>query len=474
MIDLPTPHLKGTEQRGPLYAAVWRWHFYAGLFVAPFFLIAALSGIVMALKTPIEALAYGDRLYVTAQEAILNPSDQMASVLHAYPHSEILTYIPPKTSTNSAQFMVATHSGHHQADHGSDHSGGDATTIYVNQYTGAVLGSLDPSKTLYSYARKLHGSLFMGSLGDYLIEIAAGFGIVLIVTGLFLWTPRGGQSLTSALTPKLKQKNRAGWRGLHAPVGFWVSFVMLFFLFSGLSWTPFWGGKLVQAWSSFPAARLAAPVSDLSHDALNLDDQRNVPWALEQTPLPVAHVHGQHKKGGLDLDEIVALAHAKGFTGFRVHFPKAETGAWTIAAATISADISDPRRDRTIHVNASTGEIIADIGFADYSLMGKAMAAGVPLHQGDLGAWNISLNVVFCLAVITMIISGVAMWLLRRPKKSFRLAPPPTGQPSWRSATLVMLAVSAFFPLTAAAIALVICADYLFFSQLPKLARAKT
>lgn len=247
MINNSTPRPNGTEQRGPLYAAVWRWHFYAGLFVAPFFLIAALSGIVMALKTPIEALAYGDRLYVTEQGATLNPSEQMASVLRAYPHADILTYIPPKTPANSAQFLVAAHSGHDQGGHEADHSGGGVTTIFVNPYSGAVLGSLDPSKTLYSYAKMLHGTLFLGPFGDYLIEAAAGFGILMIVTGLFLWTPRRGQSLASAVTPRLKQKNRTGWRVLHGAVGFWVSFAMLFFLVSGLAWTPFWGGKLVQA-----------------------------------------------------------------------------------------------------------------------------------------------------------------------------------------------------------------------------------
>lgn len=197
-----------------------------------------------------------------------------------------------------------------------------------------------------------------------------------------------------------------------------------------------------------------------------------MPWALEQTPLPAAHDHGPHGSS-VGLDDIVALAHARGFTGFRVHFPKAETGAWTVAAATISADISDPRHDRTMHVDASAGGIIADIGFADYSLMGKAMAAGVPMHQGDLGAWNISINAAFCLAVITMIASGAVMWQLRRPKKSLRLAPPPADRRSWRNAALVMLTLSAFFPLTAAILAIVIFVDFLFFSRLSKPATAQ-
>ncbi|TWG95900.1 PepSY-associated transmembrane protein [Mesorhizobium sp. J18] len=44
------------------------------------------------------------------------------------------------------------------------------------------------------------------------------------------------------------------------------------------------------------------------------------------------------------------------------------------------------------------------------------MAAGIALHQGNLGWWNIALNLLFCSAIILMAISGVVMWWKRRPK----------------------------------------------------------
>jgi len=131
-----------------------------------------------------------------------------------------------------------------------------------------------------------------------------------------------------------------------------------------------------------------------------------------------------------------------------------------VMAATLSGDISAPRLDRTMHIDAQSGAVIADIGFADYSLMGKAMAAGVPLHQGGLGAWNIAINVAFCLGVVAMVVSGLAMWWLRWPKKGFRLSPPPAEGRAWRTAAVVMLAVSLMFPLTAAALIVVIAADF--------------
>ena len=38
----------------PLYRTIWRWHFYAGLFVVPMVLILALSGALYLFKPQVE------------------------------------------------------------------------------------------------------------------------------------------------------------------------------------------------------------------------------------------------------------------------------------------------------------------------------------------------------------------------------------------------------------------------------------
>ena len=47
------------QERKVLYAAVWRWHFYAGLYVAPFLMLLAVTGLVMLAKEPIERWQFG-------------------------------------------------------------------------------------------------------------------------------------------------------------------------------------------------------------------------------------------------------------------------------------------------------------------------------------------------------------------------------------------------------------------------------
>ena len=42
------------------YQRIWRWHFYAGLFVAPFLILLSLTGILYLYKPQLDNLLYSD------------------------------------------------------------------------------------------------------------------------------------------------------------------------------------------------------------------------------------------------------------------------------------------------------------------------------------------------------------------------------------------------------------------------------
>jgi uncharacterized iron-regulated membrane protein len=359
-------------------------------------------------------------------------------------------------------------------DDGGHSSHAESTiTVFVDPYSGRVLGELDPAHTLYAWANTLHASLFLGDVGDYLIEIAAGFGVLLTVSGLFLWWPRDSR-WRDAVLPRVAFARRADWRNLHAGLGFWLAGALLFFLISGLTWTSIWGGKLTQAWNSFPAEK-SAPLADKTHGSLNRPPLDEVPWVLEQTPMPasgsLAGTAGIAAGAAVDLDTVVALAKQQGFERFRVNIPRAADDVWTISAAAMAGDVADPRDERTVHVDRHSGHVLADVGFTDYSLPGKAMTLGVPLHQGSLGVWNIVINLCFCLAVIAMTVTGIVMWWLRRPVGGRGMAPPPLPSDlgAWKAAIATMFVLSLCFPLVAITIAAVIALDLLVIARIPAL-----
>ena len=86
--------------------------------------------------------------------------------------------------------------------------------------------------------------------------------------------------------------------------------------------------------------------------------------------------------------------------------------------------------------------------------MAKAMAVGVAVHQGSFGWWSIALDVLACMTVIFLCISGTAMWWLRRPARAGWLPVPPrvTNLPLRSGLTVLLLAMGIAFPLLGAAL----------------------
>ena len=146
-----------------------------------------------------------------------------------------------------------------------------------------------------------------------------------------------------------------------------------------------------------------------------------------------------------------------------LHPTNGEAGVWTINRDSMSSDSDDPFVDRTIHIDQYTGKILADVKYEDYSWAGKAMAVGIPFHMGLMGTWSFVLNVVFCLSVIFVAISGAVMWWMRRPSGAGRLAAPPMPRdvPLWQGAVLVGLAISLAFPMAGLTLLAVLALDLL-------------
>ena len=455
----------GASRANVFYFAAWRWHFYAGLYVAPFLIMLAVTGLVMLYVSYFVGLN-GERMGVTPGTTPLAVSTLAAAAAASIPDGAVTQYIAPLSPAHVAIFRVE--------------AGEAATAVQINPFSGQIVGASDWDGGLYPIVNDIHGSLLLGAFGDRLIEIAAGFGVVLIVTGLYLWWPRDGKGLRAMLIPNLAAKGRALWKSLHQTIGFWLSALLLVFLISGMSWTGIWGEKLVQAWSTFPAEKWDnVPLSDKTHAGMNHGAMKEVPWGLEQTPMPesgsAACISGLPDGTAVTLDSVAAFAGSLGFNGrFQLNLPADETGVWTISHDSMSKDGPHPSEDRTIHLDQYTGKVLADVRYADYSVPAKAMAYGVAFHEGDMGVWNLVLNAVFCLSVIFMAVSGIVMWWKRRPAGAARLAAPPlpVALPMWKGAVFLGLLVSLAFPLVGLSLLVVMALDLLVLANIPALRRA--
>lgn len=438
-----------------LHRAVWRWHFYAGLCVVPFLLMLALSGLAMLWFTGV-APEYGDWRRVSPQGEPLSVSVQAEKALSAHPGGKLGKFIAPWGPDYVSLVQVNLDEGNRMAA--------------VDPYTGAILQDRPQAGTWNDFFMRVHGKLLIGGdggPGDLLIETAASLGIILLVTGLYLWWPRNGRSLATALVPQITLTGRAFWKSVHESMGIWIGVILLFFLLSGLAWASVWGGKFVQAWSTFPAEKWdAVPLADERHASMNHGTAKDVPWTLEQTLMPQSGsaegITGLPMGTPVVLDSVHALGRALGFSGrFQIQPPSGEKGVWTLSQDSMSYDSTKPTADRTVHVDQYTGNVLADVRFADYPLPGKAMAVGIALHEGQLGWWNVAINALFCLSVIALCLTGVVMWWKRRPAGELGAPRYPRDYRLTLGVAAIAIALGVAFPMGGLAILIFAVIDFL-------------
>ncbi len=448
------------SHRNKFYFAAWRWHFYAGLFVVPFLLILAVTGAIMMISTA-TSNQLGDVADVAMTGATIPVTAQAEAALAAVPGGILNQYVAPEAPDRPAFFAIE--------------QGHAVMSVAVDPYSGAVLNSQDKTTTLYAIANRIHGTLLIGDAGDRIMETAASLTVVLIVTGLWMWLPQAG---IRALVPDLRARGRTLLKSLHTSLGTAISLFLLLFVLSGLSWTGIWGAQFVQPWSSFPAeiSWTGIPLSDRTHASMNHAGHQDVAWGMEQVPMPASgsHAGAAGVADRVTLDTVSAWAGRNGFSGqYRISVPQDETGVFTVMAEVRNEDGVMPWADRTTHLDRLTGNVLADVRYADYSPMAKAMAWGIGLHKGLVGPLNFVFNLLFLLLVIATCVTGIAMWWKRRPSGAGRLAAPPVPRdmPLWKGAVLVALALAMAFPMAGVALLGVMALDVLLLSKVPALKR---
>jgi uncharacterized iron-regulated membrane protein len=275
--------------------------------------------------------------------------------------------------------------------------------------------------------------------------------------------------------PDFGTRGRLLWREVHKSIGVWTAAVLLLFMLSGLAWTGVWGDKYAKPWGGFPTTKWDnVPLSDTTHASLNHDALHEVPWTLESTPLPASGspAGAAAVPQPVTLDTVANWAGRSGFIGqYKLSVPSKDTGVYTVAYDSRNQDSTLPGGDRFVHIDRYTGNLLADVRYADYPLLGKAMAWGIALHKGMAGRVNFAFNLVYLAFTVLLCVSGIVMWWKRRPVGS--LGAPQHAQ-DFRlggGVALIALVLGVLFPLGGAAIALFALLDFIVFRRGGPLAR---
>ncbi len=426
---------------GALYRAVWRWHFYAGLLVLPFMISLAVTGGLYLFKDEIDGIVYRSYLTVAPQPGpTAAPSAIIADALAAVPGTPT-RYAPPASAAGSATVGIET------AD-------GTALSVYVDPYTGRVLGSVpDQGKVMY-VIKRIHSLAWFGTAANYVIEIVAGWAIVLAITGVYLWWPRGRTG--GVLSVRGAPAQRMYWRDLHAVTGLFTAFFIVFLAVTGMPWSVYWGDQVNRlatatglgyptgVWDAVPTSTV--PTRDAMSEA---------PWTLLQAPMPVSTAAGATPIG---IDAAVQVFDGLGVAkGYGVDLPRDPTGVYS---AMVFPD--DLAQQRVVHLDQYSGKPLLDVGVKDYGGLAQAIEWGINVHQGqEFGRLNQLVLAAACLAIVLMAVSAAVMWWKRRP--AGKLGAPQRLEHDRVGAGIVVIAgvLGLIYPLVGASILLFLLVDLL-------------
>ncbi|MDN5915594.1 MAG: PepSY domain-containing protein [Pseudonocardia sp.] len=425
--DTPAP-----PAHAPTGAAGWwaglrplliRLHFYAGLFVGPFLLVAATTGLLYTLAPQIDRAVYADVLSAPVTGPAVPVRDQVAAAIASQPGLPVAEIRPAPAPGETTRVSFDANLGETWL-----------RTVFVDPSTGGVHATLDTYGEwlpVRAWFDELHRSLLLGDPGRIYTELAASWLWVLTLSGLAIWVVRArdkrrrngdghgrAHRVRRTLLPRDTGPGRARLRSWHGSVGLWAAVGMLFLSATGLTWSQFAGANVDTMRSAFDWTTPSVSDTTLPASATG--------------PAPVGGVAAQ-------ADRVLAAARGTGMAG-PVEIVPADPGtAWTVAQTTRSW----PTQQDSVAVDPASGTVVDQLRFADWPVAAKLARWGVDAHMGILfGVANQVALAALALGIICLVVWGYRMWWLRRPTRGGVAGPPGArSRPSF-SAVLTVGAVA--------------------------------
>ena len=367
-------------------------HRYAGLFIAPFIFIAALTGLLYVLTPQLEQYVYRDVLYSQPDGHRAGTLTQQIQVAQAQlpPTAQIVAVRPAPTPHDTTRVMYSdqTRQINNQA-------------VFVDPNTLAVKGELGVYGTsgilpLRTQLDRLHRDLLLGEWGRIYSELAASWMGLLALSGLYHWMIRR-KNTSGAVSG-----TRAQLLKWHRWIGLILLPLLLFFSITGLTWSNWAGSNILSlrqalGWQT-PSLNTALS-GQTATDAHAAHHEHHQGMVMQMHSMISAH----------DFELALKLARSEGISANKIQIrpPAAPNQAWIVE----EIDRGWPTQVNSVAIDLQQQRVIDHVDFERFPLVAKLTRWGVDAHMGVLFGWpNQLLLVLFALGLCAAILMAYRAW----------------------------------------------------------------
>jgi uncharacterized iron-regulated membrane protein len=335
----------------------------AGAFLAVF----SITGSIMAFEPELDHLLHARVSYVTPRGAPKALAELGAEASRAMHGERVTGYLLSASPDLSYQLLFR------------------GRAVFVNQYTGDVLGMREPGPDFLARVHQLHLRLLVqnrSDAGKAIMTWAGAALLVLLFTGLYLWWPLKRVTIGAG-------SGRRFWFDFHNAAGIF-SFVFL----------------------------LAIAVTGV---VIGFDDEvvpmiykatRSAPKLMYARPQPSFTVTPSGTPIGPDRAVEIARATLPGAAPISVTVPP-PTGVYTISAR-YPEDLTPGGRTRIV-IDQYSGDVLASEGSRTAPPGSRVITLNRAIHTGDV--FGMPSKIIMSLAsfaVIVQLVSGLLLWWRKR------------------------------------------------------------
>lgn len=263
--------------------------------------------------------------------------------------------------------------------------------VYINPYTGKVLKVRNTwASKFWDVIIELHTSLMLGDVGVYIVEFGTLIFLLMIISGMILWWPKNKHASKQRFFFKWKENVR--WRrknyDLHSILGFYMCWIVIFMVITGLFWSFDWFKNSVY----YALDGEIPVVNELKIDSLN----------------PI-----QNNYNTTDLMLIKARTLYPNADSYSLNYPKKNGMPFEI----LVKESKNWAPNHTLYFNPENGSLIFQKKYESLSTGQKFNELTGDIHYGWIFGWPSKILTFFgCLIAASLPFTGFYIWYGRRKK----------------------------------------------------------